>query len=949
MAGKLLDFYDVDKKKLGEGSYGYVCKGTNKATGSVRAVKTIAKGKMKNLERFKQEIAIMKMMDHPNIIKLYESFEDLRNIYLVMEICSGGELFDRIIDAGSFTEVVAAILMQQIIRAVYYMHQNKASTAQRGWSSSKVLAFLSALRSHMTTTNLSKEAWLDLSVAKCKPALTEPEASAYWTVFSVLQQSILGDPGDAMDIRLIGVMLICQIFSPTRAKADVSKSEVWNERAPGVLSPRHSPRAKPSPHTPSIGRGLDFTQALHSFVKQYLGCWLQIASLSLQSDPASITAEEFDLLGLVLCSGTSKTQQLWKLSDAIPELASKSSMPAADLRKAVGRLLCWNEDLYTTDVAKDGLEPKAKTLNISNVLRGIWFHRPHNAEIEYLNIADCKDSAIYVTARIRYCLITGCEGTTIILGGVSTLCTTHNCEKVSIHVAAHCYKMENCVDTSAYLYCHISPIITGDTRGIKLGPYNVLHSHMASVLHGSQMTLDRDFVDAWAHPICCTAGMAGETLSRDANLEDQNTTYHFVHPSKFLPVVVPESGPRGVAPQLLLPEVYDKAMKERQEEIRQVMHQLQHIPSEATQKKVQDTIQSCFKDWLQSTGKVTHRDLKPENFLFTSKEPIEKNYLKIIDFGLSCKYSDGQVLQTKAGTPYYVAPQVLAGKYDQAADIWSCGVIMFVLLCGYPPFFGDSDSEVLAKVKMGSYSFNPADWKNVSEDAKNLIRHLLKMNPKERYSAEQALNHEWIKLKAPKATNVSLQSNFVDNLRGFRSQNKLKKAALHIIAGQLNEEQISKLRDVFMMIDGNGDGYLTVNELKEGLAKSGLKDVPPDLLQIMQEVDSDGSGNIDYTEFLAATLDKRMYIQEDVCWSAFRVFDRNGDGKISMEELQQVLCSNDVEQVVGAKAVAELMLEVDGNGDGFIDFKAPSVGSVGAAVAPRPPEELRGFGLPLKS
>eukprot|EP00434_Breviolum_minutum_P023359 symbB.v1.2.020606.t1/scaffold1743.1/size123518/7 len=89
----------------------------------------------------------------------------------------------------------------------------------------------------------------------------------------------------------------------------------------------------------------------------------------------------------------------------------------------------------------------------------------------------------------------------------------------------------------------------------------------------------------------------------------------------------------------------------------------------------------------------------------------------------------------------------------------------------------------------------------------------------------------------------------------------------------------------------------------------------------MKEVDSDGSGNIDYTEFLAATLDKRMYIQEDVCWSAFRVFDRNGDGKISMEELQQVLCSNDVEEVVGAKALADLMLEVDGNGDGFIDFK----------------------------
>jgi len=510
-------------------------------------------------------------------------------------------------------ELVAVSSMSRMIWVRSEVFDHGVFNTSIRWSSSKVLNFITTLQSHMNTTTLSKEAWLDLSVTRCKPALTETEASTYWTVFSVLQQSILGDPGDVMDIRLIGIMLISQIFSSTRAKESQHKTEVWNERAPGVapghLSPRSSPRTSgaktSSSHTPSTtGRGLEFTQSLHSFVKQHLGSWLQIASLSLQSDPAQITAEEFDVLGLILCGGTSKTQPLWKLSDALPDLASKSSMPTADLRKAVGKLLCWNDDVYTTDVAKDGLEPRAKTLNISNVLRGIWFHRPHNAEIEYLNIADCKDSTIYVTARIRYCLITGCESTTIILGGVSTICTTHNCEKVSIHVAAHCYKMENCIDTSAYLYCHIPPILTGDTRGIKLAPYNVLHSHMASVLHGSQMSLDRDFVDVWAYPICCTAGMPGDTLSRDAFQEEQNTTYHFVHPSKFFPVVVPETGPRGVAPQLLLPEVYDKAMKERQEEIRQVMNQLKNISNETAQRKAQDRIQSCFKDWLQSTGKV---------------------------------------------------------------------------------------------------------------------------------------------------------------------------------------------------------------------------------------------------------------------------------------------------------------------------------------------------------
>merc|ERR1712032_1541618 len=184
---------------------------------------------------------------------------------------------------------------------------------------------------------------------------------------------------------------------------------------------------------------------------------------------------------------------------------------------------------------------------------------------------------------------------------------------------------------------------------------------------------------------------------------------------------------------------------------------------------------------------ICHRDLKPENFIFQTKDPIEKTLLKIIDFGLSCKFEPGQVLTTKAGTPYYVAPQVLAGKYDHQSDMWSCGVIMFVLLCGYPPFYGETDADVLSKVRLGNFSFNAADWKNVSEDAKNLIRMLLKMNPKDRYTAEQALNHEWVKDKAPKAKNISIGAQMFDNLKSFRSQNKLKKAALHIIANQLNE------------------------------------------------------------------------------------------------------------------------------------------------------------------
>lgn len=246
---------------------------------------------------------------------------------------------------------------------------------------------------------------------------------------------------------------------------------------------------------------------------------------------------------------------------------------------------------------------------------------------------------------------------------------------------------------------------------------------------------------------------------------------------------------------------------------------------------------------------------------------------------------------------------------------------MYVLLSGYPPFNGKSDEEVLQKVKAGKFNFNSVEWSGVSQDAKDLVTQMLVLDRKKRTSAEQALNNQWIKDKAPRASSVALSAGLVDNLRGFRQQHKLKKCALNIIAGQLDEKQIEQLRETFVSLDTNGDGVLCPQEIKEGFAKAKLKDMPEELQKIMEEVDADGSGCIDYTEFLAATLDKRTYLREDVCWAAFQVFDRDGDGSITLDELKLVLKDGSVEDVSGAETIQGLLSEVDENGDGVIDFQ----------------------------
>lgn len=319
-----------------------------------------------------------------------------------------------------------------------------------------------------------------------------------------------------------------------------------------------------------------------------------------------------------------------------------------------------------------------------------------------------------------------------------------------------------------------------------------------------------------------------------------------------------------------------------------------------------------------------HRDLKPENYMFLTKEPIANSPIKLIDFGLACRCSRDQVLTTKAGTPYYVAPQVLAGKYDMKSDMWSLGVILYVLMCGYPPFYGETDAETLAKVRLGNYCFNAADWTNISEDCKNLIRMMLKMNPADRYTAEQALSHAWLSNMESEAEDSPLLGQdpaFLDRFRQFRSSSKFQKVARQAIAVRAGESQIKKLKERFLAMDKDGNGTLTFDELKEGMQKAGLGDLPEDLSDIFDSIGSEGLNKINYSEFLAATLDQRVYLAEDNLWSAFRMFDKNGDGKIDLDELKKMLSDGEEELVEEAtKAAQDLITKADKNGDSVIDF-----------------------------
>ncbi|EAR82072.2 calmodulin-domain kinase (macronuclear) [Tetrahymena thermophila SB210] len=318
--------------------------------------------------------------------------------------------------------------------------------------------------------------------------------------------------------------------------------------------------------------------------------------------------------------------------------------------------------------------------------------------------------------------------------------------------------------------------------------------------------------------------------------------------------------------------------------------------------------------------KIVHRDLKPENILLDITSDGTYN-IKIVDWGTSKIFEQDEVMVEKFGTPYYIAPEVLKKSYNEKCDVWSCGVILYILLSGTPPFGGKNELEIMANVEKGQYSLEGDNLKHVSEEAKDLIRQMLEYNPKNRLSASQVLEHKWFSLIEQKETidTEAFRARLLA-LRNFRAERKLQQAALTFIASQCtSKDEKNQLNKIFKALDKNGDGILTKNEIFEGYRQfMSAEEAEFEVNKIMNQVDIDKSGAIDYTEFILATMEKKTLSKEKLLES-FLLFDQDGNGFITAEELKQVL-GNHLSQKDN-KIWLDLIGETDANGDGKISFE----------------------------
>ncbi|KAM0840838.1 hypothetical protein ACQ4PT_059391 [Festuca glaucescens] len=318
-----------------------------------------------------------------------------------------------------------------------------------------------------------------------------------------------------------------------------------------------------------------------------------------------------------------------------------------------------------------------------------------------------------------------------------------------------------------------------------------------------------------------------------------------------------------------------------------------------------DVIQLCH-----SNG-VIHRDLKPENFLFANKS--EDSPLMVIDFGLSVFFSPGDRFTEVVGSAYYMAPEVLKRSYGQEVDVWSAGVILYILLCGVPPFWGDNDEKIAQAILRGCIDFSREPWPRVSATAKDLICRMLDPDPTTRLTAPQVLEHPWLK-NADTAPNVSLGEAVRARLQQFSAMSKFKKKALGVVARNMPVEELDKYVQMFHLMDKDKNGNLSLEELMEGLHINGQPVPESEIRMLLEAADTDGNGTLDCDEFVTVSLHLKKMTNDEYLTAAFRYFDKDGSGFIELDELRQELGPNE-------QAILEIIRDVDTDQDGRISYQ----------------------------
>ena len=312
-----------------------------------------------------------------------------------------------------------------------------------------------------------------------------------------------------------------------------------------------------------------------------------------------------------------------------------------------------------------------------------------------------------------------------------------------------------------------------------------------------------------------------------------------------------------------------------------------------SQRKITESdMNSITKYLLKAIGflhnnDIVHRDIKPENILFSI--PGKWSSLKLIDFGLSIPSNVKD--KYRVGSPYYMAPEMIDGKFCKQSDVWSIGVILYLMSTGYFPFNGSSVEEVMSNIKAGRLKLDK--MKNVNKELKDLVKQMLNPDASKRPSIEEILNDPWFTSDLfddqTDTNNRYIDKNIIEALKNFSHNSLLAKEALFYLAKISSEEEVIKLKKAFLEMDKDNTGTLEYEEILETFEKLGIKKEDKEMKEIWTGLDFHIDGKVNYTEFLAATISSVEFFKEEKIWSAFKYFDSENKGYITCDSMINAL------------------------------------------------------------
>lgn len=323
--------------------------------------------------------------------------------------------------------------------------------------------------------------------------------------------------------------------------------------------------------------------------------------------------------------------------------------------------------------------------------------------------------------------------------------------------------------------------------------------------------------------------------------------------------------------------------------------------------------------------KVMHRDIKPDNILIEkNKDGLYK--IKLIDFGTAMVFVKNEHRIT--GTSHYIAPEVLSGDYNEKCDIWSCGVLCYVLFKGSFPFNGNTRNEIYRSIKTGKFDISSPPFDNVSDEAKDLIQKMLKMDPAERINASNALNHPWfqnLKIKDELSEiDFDMARKVLNNIYNYDTKQTLQKPVIAYLVHTFGcqSKYVNAASALFSKIDYNNDGSLGKNEFVKNLTELFKKydqEIDENYLgKLFDIIDSDDSHKIGYTEFTCAAVDKKEFLSELMIQDAFDFFDKDKNGSITLEEVKKAFRK---EKNYKENDFKDILNQIDLNKDAKIDYK----------------------------